>query len=111
MTICGGEIEVHGLADPRMTEEAKSLWDPLDSGRFRGVAVLGGAPRQLVAAPVMAPSLIGWVVFAADLDDREMRSLERLSAIPLNAGVVIRDKDRWKAPAGTMPDSTSAPSL
>ena len=102
---------VHGLADQRLIKEAESLWDPLDSGRLRGVTVLGGSPRQLVAAPVMAPSLIGWVVFAADLDAREMRSLERLSAIPLNAGVVIRDKDRWKAPAGTILDATAARSL
>ncbi|HET6942331.1 MAG TPA: EAL domain-containing protein, partial [Sphingomicrobium sp.] len=79
--------------------------------RLRGVTVLGGSPRQLVAAPVMAPSLIGWVVFAADLDAREMRSLERLSAIPLNAGVVIRENDRWIAPAGTMLDATAARSL
>jgi diguanylate cyclase (GGDEF)-like protein len=102
---------VHGLADRRMIKEAESLWDPLDSGHLRGVTVLGGSPRQLVAAPVMAPSLIGWVVFAADLDSREMRSLERLSAIPLNAGVVIRDGDRWKAPAGTMLDPAAARSL
>src|SRR5262245_54836195 len=81
---------VHGLTDQRMAREAETLWDPLDGGRLQGVAVLGGAPRQLVAAPVMAPSLIGWVVFAADLDAREMQSLERLSAIPLNAGVVVR---------------------
>jgi len=102
---------VHGLTDQRLIKEAERLWDPLDSGRLRGVTVLGGSPRQLVAAPVMAPSLIGWVVFAADLDAREMRSLERLSAIPLNAGVVIRDKDRWKAPAGTILDATAARSL
>jgi len=93
---------VHGLADRRMAKEAETLWDPFDNGRFQGVAVLGGSPRQLVAAPVMAPSLIGWVVFAADLDAREMRSLERLSAIPLNAGVLIRNGVDWRAAAGTM---------
>ena len=52
---------VHGLADQRLIKEAERLWDPLDSGRLRGVTVLGGSPRQLVAAPVMAPSLIGWL--------------------------------------------------
>ena len=36
----------------------------------------------------MAPTLIGWVVFASDLDGEEMRSLERLSAIPLQAAVL-----------------------
>ena len=53
--------------------EAAALWEPLDEGRLTGVAVLAGRPRQLVAAPIMAPTLIGWVVFAADLDQREMR--------------------------------------
>src|SRR5246127_1764183 len=58
--------------------EIRRLWDPLDEGRLTGVSVLVGRPRQLVAAPIMAPTLIGWVVFAADLDPREMRGLERL---------------------------------
>ena len=75
--------------DPSVSSgEASALWEPLDDGRLTGVAVLGGRPRQLVAAPVMAPTLIGWVVFAADLDQREMRGLERLSAIPLHAAVL-----------------------
>jgi diguanylate cyclase (GGDEF)-like protein len=93
---------VHGLSDPRAVREAGALWEPLDAGRLGGVAVLGGAPRQLVAAPVMAPSLIGWLVFAADLDAREMRSLERLSAIPLHAELVLNGGRGWSAGAGTM---------
>src|SRR5678815_3000045 len=79
---------VHGLSNPRLAGEAEALWEPLDSGRLGGVAMLGGSPRQLVSAPVMAPSLIGWVVFAAELDAREMTALERLSAIPLRANVL-----------------------
>ena len=75
--------------DPSVSSvQASALWEPLDDGRLTGVLVLGGRPRQLVAAPVMAPTLIGWVVFAADLDQREMRGLERLSAIPLHAAVI-----------------------
>jgi hypothetical protein len=72
--------------DPAIgNREAAALWEPLDSGRLSGVAVLAGRPRQLVAAPVMAPTLLGWVVFAADLDDREMRGLESLpSRFPLS---------------------------
>jgi diguanylate cyclase (GGDEF)-like protein len=83
-------------------QEAATLWDPLDDGRLTGVAVLAGRPRQLVAAPIMAPTLIGWVVFAADLDQREMRSLERLSAIPLHAAVLARAEGRWSEAAGSM---------
>jgi diguanylate cyclase (GGDEF)-like protein len=78
------------------------LWEALDEGRLNGVAVLDGRPRQLVAAPVMAPTLIGWVVFAADLDAREMRGLEGLSAIPLHAAVLAQNKDVWSEAAGSM---------
>src|SRR3954453_1917302 len=76
------------MAPAVSTTEAAALWAPLDDGRLTGVSVLAGRPRQLVAAPIMAPTLIGWVVFAADLDEREMRGLERLSAIPLHAAVL-----------------------
>ena len=82
--------------------EAAALWEPLDAGRLTGVSVLAGRPRQLVAAPIMAPTLIGWVVFAADLDEREMRSLERLSAIPLHAAVLANKDGRWSEAAGSM---------
>jgi diguanylate cyclase (GGDEF)-like protein len=82
--------------------EAASLWSPLDGGRLTGVTVLAGSPRQLVAAPILAPTLIGWVVFAADLDQREMRALERLSAIPLHAAVLARGQGAWSEAAGSM---------
>jgi len=84
------------------SSEAAGLWTALDDGRLTGVSVLAGRPRQLVAAPIMAPTLIGWVVFAADLDQREMRGLERLSAIPLHAAVVAYDKGRWAEASGSM---------
>src|SRR5213075_2464826 len=58
------------------TGDQATMQSALGSGRLTGVAVLAGRPRQLVAAPVMAPTLLGWVVFAADLDAREMRGLE-----------------------------------
>jgi diguanylate cyclase (GGDEF)-like protein len=82
--------------------ETASLWEPLDDGRLTGVSVLAGRPRQLVAAPIMAPTLIGWVVFAADLDAREMRGLERLSAIPLHAAVIAYDNGKWAEASGSM---------
>ncbi|MEA3080379.1 MAG: hypothetical protein QOD54_47 [Sphingomonadales bacterium] len=89
--------------DPAISNaEAAALWAPLDDGRLSGVSVLAGRPRQLVAAPIMAPVLIGWVVFAADLDPREMRGLERLSAIPLHAAVLAPDKGRLIEASGSM---------
>jgi len=89
--------------DPSIpASQSERLWDPLDDGRLTGVSVLAGRPRQLVAAPIMAPTLIGWVVFAADLDPREMRGLERLSAIPLHAAVLAESDRRWFEAAGSM---------
>ncbi len=82
--------------------DTQRLWEPLDDGQLTGVSVLAGRPRQLVAAPIMAPTLIGWVVFAADLDAHEMRGLERLSAIPLHAAVLSQSHGRWAEAAGTM---------
>ena len=89
--------------DPSIPQQqAAALWAPLDEGRLSGVSVLAGRPRQLVAAPIMAPNLIGWVVFAADLDTREMRGLERLSAIPLHAAVLAHGDGRWAEATGSM---------
>ena len=66
-----------------------------------GVFMLGKQPYQLVSAPVLSPELIGWVVFAVRLDDNEMRALERLSAIPLDALVMHRDaQGGWSALGG-----------
>ena len=66
-----------------------------------GVFMLADEPYQLVSAPVLSPELIGWVVFAVRLDQAEMRSLERLSAIPLQAAVLHRSPGGvWAHPRG-----------
>ena len=63
-----------------------------------GVVMVDGLPYQAISAPILSPTLTGWVVFAAKLDDREMGSLERLSAIPLDAVVLSRQRDGgWSA--------------
>ena len=93
--IVGMDGSLTGL-DHGTRQDAEMLWAALDEGRVSGIAMLGGRTRQLVAAPVMAPTLIGWVVFAADLDQREMRALEGLSAIPLNADVLVRRGSVWR---------------
>ena len=67
-----------------------ALFKGLDSGGVEsGVLTIRGQPFQVVAAPVNAPVLMGWVVFAERLDAAQMRNLERLSAIPLSARVVL----------------------
>ena len=65
-----------------------------------GVLVIGRTPYQTIATPILSPTLVGWVVFASRLDAHEMRALERLSAIPLDAAVLGRAAGSWTAPAG-----------
>jgi diguanylate cyclase (GGDEF)-like protein len=79
---------VVGVDDPALRRDGGALWAALDRGQTGGVASLGGTPHQIVAAPIMTPTLTGWVVFANPLGADEMRSLERLSAIPITAQVL-----------------------
>lgn len=66
------------------------LFTGLDTGGIEsGVLAIDGQAFQVVAAPVNAPVLIGWVVFAERLDAAQMRNLEQLSSIPLSAAVVL----------------------
>ncbi|HXQ10372.1 MAG TPA: EAL domain-containing protein [Caulobacteraceae bacterium] len=61
-----------------------------------GVLTIGGTPHEVVSEPILAPTVMGWVVFAAKLDRAQMAALERLSAIPLDASVLARDDaGRW----------------
>ena len=60
-------------------------------GRHSAVIAAGDKVYQMIVAPVLAPQEIGWVVFAVDLGPAEMRNIERLSAIPLQASVLRRD--------------------
>ena len=90
-------------ADGHATSTGLTLDDPtldklfggLDAGEVEsGVLMIDGQPHQVVAAPVMAPVLIGWVVFAERLDAGQMRNLESLSAIPLSASVATGEDAR-----------------
>ncbi|WP_426013414.1 putative bifunctional diguanylate cyclase/phosphodiesterase [Caulobacter sp. DWR2-3-1b2] len=81
--------------DPSKVDIEK-LWSALDhEDGAQGVFVVDGAPYQLISAPVMSPTLTGWLVFGARLDDREMTALERLSAIRLEAQVFDRRGETW----------------
>lgn len=73
------------------------LYSGLDSGSVdAGVLSINDQPYQAVAAPVMTPALIGWVVFAQKLDAGQMQQLEGLSAIPLTARVLSHGADGWR---------------
>lgn len=76
-----GFTEAGGHADLPRIKRA------IDEGATRGVLRLGGLNFRAVASPVNAPDPVGWVVFLARLDDREMAQLSQLSAIPLRARI------------------------
>jgi diguanylate cyclase len=89
VTVAGGQA-VSAL-DP--TTRAALQGDDAASG----VLVLGHQPYEVVSVPVLAPIPMGWVVFANRLDAAQMTALDRLSAIPLDAAVLVRGADgAWR---------------
>ena len=98
--VVGVDGKVTGLDRSPLAEQAAGLWNALDSGQMSGVVQLGGSARHVIAAPIMTPQLTGWVVFATDLDVKEMQGLQRLSAIPIQAAVFQRRADgQWVDPS------------
>ena len=98
--VVGVDGGVTGLADPRLAGQAAGLWNALDAGQMSGVVQLGGGARHIIAAPILTPQPNGWVVFATNLDAREMQGLQSLSAIPIQAAVFQRRADgRWVDPS------------
>ncbi len=90
-----------GASDPAIARQLSGLWSALDAGKLIGVATIGNHAKQVVAAPILAPNLFGWVLFAVDLDARQMRSLEGLSPIVLDAGILSRQAGgQWTRVAG-----------
>lgn len=72
----------------------RDAWQPVS-----GIVAVDSRPWQAVAAPVMAPDRLGWVVFASRLDEAEMRGMETLSAIPIRAVVMTQTRGGlWQGP-------------
>lgn len=102
-------IDGHAVSTGLAMEDAAldRLFTGLESGRIEaGVLAIDGQAFQVVAAPVKAPVLIGWVVFAERLDAAQMRNLEQLSAIPLSASVAL---NRTRGPTGARPITVQTP--
>ncbi|WP_375403836.1 putative bifunctional diguanylate cyclase/phosphodiesterase [uncultured Sphingomonas sp.] len=98
-------------AEGDLARVAAELPFTLARGRRDAVSVAGGRPYRFVLAPILAPSEIGWVVFALRLDGAEMRALEGFSAIPLTATVLRRDGARWVATEGDLRPSAALDKL
>ena len=104
--IVGVDGEVMAAGGAQEAAEASGLADALQSGdETGGVFVMNGAPYQTIAAPIMSPTLMGWVVFAVKLDRHEMSELEKLSAIPIDASVLRRGSAGGWTMGGAAPDA------
>lgn len=87
MMLVDGHVVAEGVALDDATLD--TLWAALDQeARDDGILRINGVEHQAVAAPIRAPVLLGWVIFIQRLDAAQMRELERLSAIPLEAAIV-----------------------
>jgi len=92
--IVGVDGDVVGVDPSRF--DVEKLWAALDArDGAQGVFVVNDNPYQVISAPIMAPTLTGWIVFAAKLDNKEMQALERLSAIDLDAQVFDQRNGTW----------------
>jgi diguanylate cyclase (GGDEF)-like protein len=84
----------------------------LPAGRTDVVIKADGMPYRVVVSPILAPTEIGWVVFAVPVDAAEMHSLERLSAIPLTATVLGLDPHgHWISLDGSVPPTPAVDTL
>ena len=72
----------------------------VDAGEARGVLAKDDDAFELVSAPIMAPELKGWIVFAVRLDGEQMRAFGRLSAVPLTATIAHQEGGQWRIPEG-----------
>lgn len=68
--------------------DKERLFAALDEGSERGIARLGDRETMIVAAPIEAPDLIGWVVFTRQLGAQELTSLAKLSALDLRPKIM-----------------------
>jgi diguanylate cyclase (GGDEF)-like protein len=98
---------IAGLTDPKLQGDAAKLWQAFDAGQMTGVVQMGGAARHVIAAPIMAPDLLGWVVFATNLDTAEMQALQRLSSIPIETAVFQRRDAEWFDASANKPGTTA----
>ncbi|WP_296679588.1 EAL domain-containing protein [Novosphingobium sp.] len=109
--VVGLDGSVTGATGP-LAQAMAQLPFQLADGRRDAVIGLGGDTYRLVSSPVLAPTEIGWVVFAVRLDAGEMRSLEKLSAIPMVATILQRSPaGHWQSADGVVPPTSDIDTL
>ncbi|MEZ5656074.1 MAG: EAL domain-containing protein [Sphingobium sp.] len=82
--------DIVGLDGSIMEQQRDTLFEALDLGNEQGIANWANENHMVAAAPIKAPMLIGWVVFARDFGPAELKDLAKLSAMDLNPKIVAR---------------------
>jgi len=102
-----GDGRVLGDGASALRQEVALLPGAFDAGRQDAVIAGRSGVYRMVVTPILAPTAIGWLVFALPLDANEMHALEKLSAIPLTATMLIRDPlGHWQSADGSIaPDA------
>jgi diguanylate cyclase (GGDEF)-like protein len=87
---------IYGDGAPALRAALASLPDDLPQGRDNAVIDVGAQVFRVVVTPILAPDVIGWMIFAIPLDATEMQAIEHLSAIPLTVRTLFRGaKGHW----------------
>ncbi|MBA2934102.1 EAL domain-containing protein [Sphingomonas sp. CGMCC 1.13654] len=92
--------DVIGGASETLRRTVGTIPYKLAAGRHDATVTSGRAVYRVVVSPILAPTEIGWVVFAVPLDEGEMQALEKLSAIPLTATILRHDGTGWVPATG-----------
>jgi diguanylate cyclase (GGDEF)-like protein len=97
------DLDGHVVGGGPLARADARLPGSLPAGRRDAVVTAGDKVYRLIASPILAPGAIGWVVFGVRVDRTEMAALEKLSAIPLIATVLRRDRrGHWIADDGSL---------
>ncbi len=92
---------VTGRSDSELRRAVSMVPSTLAGSRSDAVISTNNGVFRLIVSPVMAPTEIGWVIFAIPLDVEEMTALQRLSAIPLTATILQRGTTgHWRGVPG-----------
>jgi diguanylate cyclase (GGDEF)-like protein len=96
------EGDVIGGGGDAVAKAAATVPFDLQPGDRDTVIAVGTQVYRIVVSPILAPTEIGWVMFAVPLDATEMRKLETLSAIPLKATMLSKNAaGHWVAADGS----------
>lgn len=85
------------------------LQQAIDRGRAGSVITIGDAVNWVILVPILAPTPIAFVAAVIPLDDRVLRRMQELGALPRTIGLFIATPTQWRPVAG--PDAAAMASL